>query len=82
MQCREISGRQFELVLGELTGVSREGGAVEAFRGRHRLFGATVLVRDGSRCMALVHDPTCLDRLLAEHAFLEDGTAGAVAGRG
>ena len=82
MECRDISGCEFELILAELVGASRSDGSVETITGQHEVYGATVLVRDGSRCMALIDNPDPLDRLLAMRAFLMDGAAAVVSGSG
>ena len=69
MHCRDITDLAFEAIQGELTNVERKAGAIESVCGMHNQFGATVLLRDASRCMALVADPVGLDRTLAELAF-------------
>ena len=80
MECRDITEREFKLIMAELEVVSRSDGMVETVTGQHEEYGVTVLVRDGSRCMALIDNPACLDRFLAEQAFLAG--AGAITGQG
>ncbi len=75
MHCRDITDLAFESILTALTDVERQSGAIETASGMHEEFGYTVLLRDGSRCMALVEDPSCLDRALAQMAFASDVTA-------
>ena len=82
MECRAITEHELELILAELADTDRTKGIVETVTGQHDRYGVTALVRDGSRCMALVDHPTCLDRFLAVQAFLRNGLAGAVGGCG
>ena len=74
MHCRDITDLAFEAILTALSDVERQSGAIETASGMHDEFGYTVLLRDASRCMALVEDPSCLDRALAELAFASDLT--------
>ena len=74
MHCRDITDLAFEAILATLADVERQSGAIETASGMHEDFGYTVLVRDASRCMALVENPNCLDRALAQMAFASDVT--------
>ena len=74
MHCRDITDLAFEAILVTLADVERQSGAIETASGMHEDFGYTVLLRDASRCMALVEDPNCLDRALAQMAFAADVT--------
>ena len=81
MQFRDVSERVFDVIRSELLAVSRTDKLVETIKGQHATYGATVLVRDGSRCMVVVDNPTGLDRFLAVQAFLDDSTTTRASGR-
>ena len=70
MQCRDITPEQFETIAAELTNVTRQDGAIELVSGHHEDHGATVLIRDLTRCMALVNDPAFIDMAHTQNAAL------------
>ena len=84
MQVRDITEQDFEAIAAELRDLKHLGGAVESIEGLHLVHGRTLLVRDASRCMALVEDATELDRRSITNAFIEGGfvlSPATVAGR-
>ena len=68
MHCRDITDLAFEVISGDLIHVERKHGPIETVNGTHPEFGASVLLRDASRCMVLVERPASLDLTLAELA--------------
>ena len=70
MECRSIMEQELETIRSELADISYEVGLVAAFVGNHARYGATCLLRDGERCLAMVEHPLILERFLAEQAFL------------
>ena len=83
MECRDITDREFELILAELSDVICKVNIIETVVGHHEKYGVTTtLIRDGSRHMTMVDHSAPLDRFLAEQAFLTNGVATRVAGRG
>ena len=82
IKCSDITEREFAVILSELSTVMRRVNEVEVIIGFHEAYGAVTLVRDETRCILLVDEAACLDRLWAEQAFLVGGLAADVAGRG
>ena len=64
MHCRDLPAKLFDIISAELTNPNRRDGALETVTGLHERYGLTVLVRDATRCMALVADPKHLDALI------------------
>lgn len=61
MHCRDITESEFEAISAELTGTTSQADGIETVTGRHEEYGFTVLVRDASRCMALLEDASVFD---------------------
>ena len=75
-----ITESEFAIILSELSDVLCQINMGETLIGHHERYGAITLVRDGSRCVALV-DTAYHDKFVAEQAFLLQGTTAKVAGR-
>lgn len=61
MHCRDISEHEFDSIAPELVNIERQSGYIRTVTGRHPDFGETILLRDGTRCLVVVEDPTLLD---------------------
>ena len=84
MQVRDITEQDFEEIAAELRDPKHLDGAVGSIEGLHSVHGRTLLVRDASRCMALLEDATELDRRAITDAFIKGGfvlSPATVAGR-
>ena len=84
MQVRDISERDYEAIAAELRDRLHRTGPVETNEGRHDELGHTLLLRDASRCIALVEHAAELNRVQITNAFLEGGaflSSATVAGR-
>ena len=77
MHCRDITTREFETLAAELTGVSCQADGVETVSGQHGEYGFALLVRDASRCIALLEDPGLSDTLRAGRLSAADRAAQA-----
>ena len=73
MHARDITPDNFETIAAELTKVTRQDGVIELVSGHHEDHGATVLIRDTTRCIALVDEPGFLDQALAKSAVITEG---------
>ena len=61
MHCRDISEERFHIIASELINLRRRTGDFQTLTGHHKDYGTTILVRDATRCMAVVDDATLLD---------------------
>ena len=61
MHCRDISEHEFDRIASTLVNIEHQSGYVRTVTGRHPDFGETILLRDVTRCLAVVEDPTLLD---------------------
>lgn len=73
MGFRNITEREFDLILSELTGLMCEVDLGETFIGHHARYGAVTLVRDGSGYIAAAEKMTGLDSFLVEQGLLVNG---------
>ena len=64
MHCRDISEKLFDMIAAELSNPDHRAGHIETITGLHESYGLTILLRDTTRCMALVVDPVVLDALI------------------
>ena len=63
MHCRDITNADFDHIACDLTDIERQPGGIETVTGRHPVYGMTILLRDNSRCLAVVDNPETIDRL-------------------
>lgn len=63
MHCRDISRDEFDVIASELARARHQAGAIEVVSGHHHNHGATIVIRDATRCMALVENPSFLDMM-------------------
>lgn len=63
MFCRNISGDDFDTIVLELTDVKRAYGDFETVIGTHEELGTTILIRDSTRCWAVVDNADIIDVL-------------------
>lgn len=75
MGFRNITEREFDLILSELTDLICEISLGETFIGYHARCGAVTLVRDGSGCIGLAEEMTHFDNFLARQRLPVNGGA-------
>ena len=64
MHCRDLPAKLFDIISAELTNPNCRDGTPETITGLHERYGLTILVRDATRCMALVAAPQQLDAVI------------------
>ena len=62
MHCRDITEAQFESIAPELADAKVQGDEVGLITGQHKDHGTVMLIRDGTRCMILVDEPSHFDK--------------------
>lgn len=72
MYCRDISGDDFDMIAGELVDVKRANGDFETVTGIHKHHGVTILIRDNTRCWAVVDDAKAID-VMRSGGFSSEG---------
>ena len=61
MHCRDISEAEFNSIASELVNLHHQSGDIDTVTGQHPSLGKTILLRDDTRWLVVVEDPTLLD---------------------
>ena len=73
MHCRDITEAEFDQIVAELVQAKHQGDDIEMVTGRHKDHGAVILIRDATRCMILVDEPSHFDRAHTGITALDGG---------
>ena len=60
------SETEFDKIVAEMIQPKHQCDDIETVTGRHEDHGAVILIRDATRCMALVDEPAFLDKMQAQ----------------